>query len=396
MLFKRLHPHHVAWLIIAVLLAALWFRYSAPYAPWKPLPKSQIQRHEISQYLPSDFLGFIKGWKQLSRTSSVEELMEHSQFKYSPGLLAVFSLLSHDSPIVAWFVYSTFCILLLGLTLFLGFRYATWRSVGMLLVGLVLAWNGFLGILANGQLEILILAIAVGAGAILKDWPFFSGLLLGCLPWFKLPWILLVFPFMLMLHSVRRRFRLFFSGYLLSCFIWAAMVPSLILGPERAILVSQKWFTLLQNQSLSLYLTPENQSVWVSAIRWFEGNMELALGVACLLTSVILARFTIRSALTPLPTKNVFAWLSPWLVLNQVLTPMSWRWGSIFLLGMPFAIRYSVRGKWARISIWVLVTILWMIQMNWFIQIIGLGVWNDLYLYGYITFFWLVLLVLAS
>ena len=150
---------------------------------------------------------------------------ETSPFKYSPGALALVQFLPHD-PERAWQLFGGASIALLTGVLLFCVRYPDLRSVGRLVLGLVLAWKGTLETMDYGQLELWLVGLAAAAAATFETAPVFSGLLLGLLPGFKLPWALLFLPFALAARTEHRkrahRFRRFLSGYLGGWLIWAS------------------------------------------------------------------------------------------------------------------------------------------------------------------------------
>jgi hypothetical protein len=391
---SRLSPRWVAWALIALAAVILYLRFPGNADSYRHGP-------------PTDFAVYLRAWERASAGQSPYVPSDPSPYKYAPGVLALVRAIPHASPGDAWVVFSTACILGLAVALGVGARYQRWRSVGWLALGLGLAWKGILETFDYGQVEIVILAIAVLAGDALRRSPFLGGLLAGTLPWFKLPWALLLMPFILITVSGEespktprraKRFRLLVSGYLLAWFIWGAAVPSLVFGPERAQALSHEWIALLRTQPAALYFSDINQSFWVSAIRWMGGATPLLpLGVVGVFSGLLLGSFVTRIVREGQAPAQVFAWLSPWLVFTQLLNPLSWRWGSVFVIGMPFAIAGSAahRRRGLAALLWAGVALLWLAQLNPVVRALGFGHWSELHGYGIVTFYWLLLLLLC-
>ena len=96
--------------------------------------------------------------------------------------------------------------------------------------------------------------------------------------------------------------------------------------------------------------------------------------------------------------REVFVWLSPWLLLTQLVNPLSWRWGSVFVVGAPFAIAVMSRsiGKTAvRSLLFSTVVVLWAFQLNFVVRPMGYHHWTDLHGYGILTLYWGLLLILC-
>lgn len=385
----KLHAR-IALLVILVVCGLLYERYPA-------------RSHLFHIQPPTDFGVYLRAWDRVSQGINPYVLSDPSPYKYSPGVLALMSFLPAE-PAQAWWVFSTFCILGLGVALFVGARYNSWKSIGLLILGVVLAWKGILETLDYGQLEILLLAIAVGAGALRMRAPVVAGLLAGSLPWFKLPWVLLLLPLILTpIASLSgpgrkpRRVRLLISGYFFSWFLWGAAIPAVTFGKERAALLLQSWVEVITQQPGSLYLSDVNQSFWISAHRWLGGNAHLSIALVCVSGGLLLGSLTAR-LLKVSPNREVFGWLSPWLILTQLLNPLSWRWGSVFVIGVPFAISgmtATVGRTVARNILLVIGIVLFLVQLNPVVKAFGYGHWSDFHGYGVLTAYWLVLLMLC-
>ncbi|MCM2324469.1 MAG: glycosyltransferase 87 family protein [Oligoflexia bacterium] len=372
MFWKKYGPKIIAGLILLACMAALAARYLSP---------DRLQ-------IPGDFAVYLRAWERVASGQDPYVAADPSPYKYSPGILGLVSLLPSD-PRAAWLWFGAISILSLGASLVIGVRMASWRAVGLLVLGLALSWKGTLETLDYGQLEFLILLIATVAARLYAFWPATAGFLLGLLPGFKLPWILFFLPFVLRALSHReipyprnRFFRRLASGYFLAWFFWAAALPSLMFGPERAKALSQSWVRLLQVQPADLYLTDINQSLFSFALRLSGGSAELVLALVLLSSGALLA-VLIRRNRKFVPENGTLAWISPWLLFTQLANPLAWRWGSVFAVGAPFGARFS----WG----WAVVLLLWLAQQTPVVKLLGFEHWTDLHGYGVITLYWLAL-----
>lgn len=396
-MLSKLNPRFCAWALIVLTALLLFFRFPAGPAP---------------QSIPGDFAVYHRAAERASHGQDPYVVTDPSPYKYSPGVLALVEALPKD-PARAWFWYGTFCIALFALSLAVSGSYSSWKSVFWLAAGLALSWKGLLETFDYGQLEVLLLALGLLAAALLSRGAFISGVIAGFMPWLKLPWLLLLLPFMTAATlRTERRGRLFFSGYLLSCFTWGAAVPSLLFGADRAKVLSQSWLHILRAQPLSLYSSDMNQSIWISATRWFGNDVHLSFGLVGILLGLILGLMMSR-ALDPGVFRRTpaLAWISPWMVLTQLLSPLSWRWGSVFVVGMPMAAGWNPFRRTGleeaiitdservqrnlRFSIFTIIGMLWLLQMNPVARSLGFGHWTEFHSVGLITAFWLSLLVMA-
>ena len=275
----------VAWAIIAVATSILVWRYPA-------------RLEAFHAAAPVDFMVYMKAVERVLSGATPYVVSDPSPYKYAPGILGLVKVLP-TQPDRAWVIFSSLSIIGLAMSLLIGARYTSWKSVGLLALGLILAWKGILETLDYGQLELLILAAAVMAGALRLRHPVVAGLIAGTLPWLKVPWLLLLLPLIVTpLSSLSgkgkkpKRIRLLISGYFFAWFIWGAAVPSLTFGTDRAMQLTREWYAVLAAQPHALYFSDINQSLWISAIRWMgnylEGHEVLALSVAALVGAYVL------------------------------------------------------------------------------------------------------------
>ncbi len=380
---KGLKPRFVAWALIALSVALLLARY--PGAP-------QTYRER----LPSDFGVYVNAVERFEAGKSPYIAGEYSAFKYSPGILAAMRLLPRDGG-MAWVIFSVLCIVGMGVALAFSAPFASWRSVGLLALGLALSWKGILETLDYGQLELLIFALAMGSGVLLNRVPGLSGFFAGILPWIKLPWVLLAFP--MLIASGKKGLRQFLSGYLLAWFVWGAAVPSLAFGPEGAKALFQGWLAVLETQPAALYFSAINQSLFVSALRWTGGDVGIGIGLVAAVAGWLMGRMVLKLT-TRGSSESPASWMTPWLIFVQLVSPLSWRWASALLLGAPLAAESpGARRSWlpplARYAVWAAVGVLWLLQLNPVVKAFGLHHWTDLHIHGLISWYWLALLLLT-
>ncbi|OFZ82611.1 MAG: hypothetical protein A2583_07885 [Bdellovibrionales bacterium RIFOXYD1_FULL_53_11] len=332
-----------------------------------------------------------------------------SPFKYSPGALALMMAFPRNH-VHAWYIYSTLSILFLALAIMTGSRFKSWKNVVLLLFGLFFCWKGVLETLDYGQSEFFMLGLATLAGVLAPRRPFVAGVIAGVLPWFKLPWALIALPvFVVALysrHEPRRRGGVrFVAGAFAGTFGFGAALPALVFGAEKALVLSQQWVRLLRVQPEWLFMLDLNQSLWITLQRWCGGSRWLGItagvAVTVLLTAGLAKRLAgfIRSG--AVRRMDVFAWLAPWMLFMQLVNPLSWRWGSLFLLGIPVA---AMERNWKtmptlkRRSMFLLAGVavfFWLLQLNPVLQLFGIKHWSLLHGSGVITVYWLAFLLLC-
>jgi hypothetical protein len=390
-------PRLVAFALVAVTLFALFLRYPA-----------KTLRLELP--IPQDFSVYLKAWERVETHQTPYVPADELPYKYSPGVIPLVGLLP-PHPQTAWYVFGSLSLLLFGVALMAGARFASWREVGFLGLGFVLAWKGLIENLDYGQLDLLLFSLAMIAGALLLRWPFFAGLIVGTLPWFKLPWMLLLFPFWIMARPAEpkgephgldprapRRLRMLVSGFAAACLAWGAALPSLFFGSERAITYSQDWLALLRTQPDSIYLHDMNQSLWILLPRWW-GSVPAMPTLGTIGVTLVLAGVAIGILIAaPSRGRGALAAFTPWILLLQLLNPLAGRWASLLLVGVPFACdRAGASSRrataWAFAG-WGAVTALWLVQLNPFVRLLGARHWTELHPFGTIGMYWLVLLVL--
>ena len=385
-------PWLVALFISLGVATALYLRYPGAF-------------DRYTSQIPQDFGVYVKAWQRYMQGENPYVPTEFLAFKYAPGMLALIGVLP-QAPTDAWFAFSTVCILGLALSLMIGARYRSWRDVIALVFGLALSWKGILECMDYGQVELFIFPILIIATSVYTRQTMLSGALIGMLPWIKLPLLFIVVPFLFAssrrdrdeIKPPMRRLKLFSSGFLLSSVFWGAALPSLAFGPDRALKLSQAWFQVLKTQPMNLFQSDMNQSLWASVGRWGADlhSPMAALGLAGVVCGLLIGLLVLRRPYTP-TAQDGFVWITPWLIMGQLVNPLSWRWGSVYLIGVCFAaFRPGRRFMWFRGLLWVLAFLFFMLQQNPFVKgVLGLNHWTQLHELGVVTLYWLALLLLA-
>ncbi len=384
----------VAFAVVMTACFALFLRYPA-----------KTLRLELP--IPQDFSVYLNAWERAKAHESPYVAADGLPYKYSPGVLPLVGLLP-PHPANAWYVFGSLSLFLFGLALMSGGRWSTWKEVFLLVVGLALAWKGLIENLDYGQLDLLLFSVAMISGALLGRWPFFAGLLAGTLPWFKLPWALLLLPLWLMARTdsgpsglaprAPRRLRMLVSGFALASLTWGAALPSFVFGSQRALEYSQAWLELLRTQPSSIYLHDMNQSIWVLLPRWAGMTPALPTPFTIALT-LMLAGVALGILVSATPrSRGSLASLTPWVLFLQLMNPLAWRWASLLVVGVPVACDRAgpadrKPSAWAFAG-WGAVTALWLIQLNPFARLMGATHWTEFHPFGTIGLYWLVLLLL--
>ncbi len=401
---KIYRPWFAALLFSIAIGIVLYFRYPGKFSSY-------------TAKIPGDFGVYIKAWQRHTQGESPYVVSEYSAFKYAPGMLALIGVLP-KVPTDAWFLFSTLCIAGLALSFMIGARYRTWRDVVALMIGVALAWKGILECFDYGQVEVFIYPILIVATAIYTRYTLVAGALIGMLPWIKAPLLFMIVPFFFASSRRERedgkpplrRLKLFFSGFLFSSIFWGAALPSLAFGPDKAMKMSQDWFNLLKDQPPTLFSSDINQSLWISVSRWVDvhatvhstthanggSTAMIALGIAGVLAGLFMGLLVLRRPYAP-TAQDSFVWISPWLIMGQLVNPLSWRWGSVYLIGVCFAaFRPGRRFLWFRGFLWLGVIALFLVQQNPFVRgVLGGGHWTEFHEAGVITLYWVFLFLLS-
>lgn len=377
------------FLVLSVSIL-LFFRHSSEFLN----PQGRV---------PQDFQVYLTAGERMSRGESPYVPSEVLPYKYAPGVLVVLKGLPKN-PEAAWVVFKFLCCMAWAGAVFLGFRVKSRRDLGLLLLGILLSWKGLLEALDYGQIEFLLFFVSVLAAKKLERSPFVSGLLLGVLPAFKLPWAFMGLPFLI--HSFRKGKSegLRFSAGGVAGFIFLmGLTPWIAFSFEQTRTLFEAWLQLLGSQPKSLYLDDHNQSIWSTSARWMEIDPNLgwffgfALGVICLLFLMRAAFDVWKRGTQTFEGDSSLVGLTPWFILLHLFNPLGWRWASLFLMGGAAAafqnrFKYSKRAWTTGVGA---VGILLLLQQNPVVQAFGLKHWTVLHHYGLITLYWLSVLVLV-
>jgi hypothetical protein len=337
-----------AWLLIALFSFGLFLHNS-----WRVAGLGSLDSEQASQLVPFEFKSFLLQVDQaVAGGAPYLGPWERQAYPYSPAVLALGTLWSGTTLesgtatgrlLQAWGTASVFCIAALALALALGSSYSRRRSLVSLGLGVLLAAPGIRESFLSGHIEFWILSVSVLAAALLRPRPGFAGFFLGLLPGLKPGWVLLFLPYLIVTMTAQwdlygkrsKRARYYITGYLIGIVTWGAVIPSLVFGNERARVLLESWFRQLSSAPMSMFLSADNQSVWAGGMRWFEHAPGIGLGLAAILLGLLFGVLVLR----PLPTlSEPLRWLSPWLLFVQLFHPISWKWGSLFMVGAPFAL----------------------------------------------------------
>lgn len=353
----------LSWVVIISAGAALLVRH--PLSEPRPSERIESQHSTAAQKsrVPSEIELFVAAREKLRKgIDPYSNKTDADTYRYPPGFLAIGELLpSSSSEIVNLFGF--FTIVLWMASLFMGARTSSWRELLAIAGGIALSWNALETSFHMGQMDVLALFLAVLAARVYRRNRALSGFVLGLMPWIKLPWLLVTIPFLqTAARQGPRKLAKFFAGLFASLFFWGAGLPSLVFGPDRSLLLSQKWMDSIQLRPDRILLMPENESAWAIVSR-LTGNSTLGAGITGIVCAFVLSTLIQR----PVPSsaksvdKNggVLGWLTPWLMFTQLFAPIAYPWGALVTVGVPLAILYaipvrrSLLGTWIQIGIFI-------------------------------------------
>lgn len=324
-------------------------------------------------------------------------------YKYSPFAAIPYMLLPKDHG-SAWIAFKLLCVASLAAVLAAGFRPVTRRRVALAALGALLAWKGFSSTLFYGQLEFVILALAVLATALLGRSFFWAGLVVGVLPWLKIPLGFLFVPFAaeaawraIEERSLKKPLALAL-GIGSAAALCGAILPFAVFGYDATVRHTLSWIELVRTQPRELYEEPLNQSLWMALERWFGpagSSLPAKLAAVGAVGAATLA--LARSRARRWARGNELAWITPWLLLNHLINPLAWMWGSLYVLGIPLALESarSEGNRGLRRALWAIVAVSWCLQQRPFHALLGFRNWEDVFPYANMTVFWLALLGLV-
>jgi hypothetical protein len=354
--------------------------------------------------VPHDFEVPILARDRLAQGLDPYVVTDPFPYKYSPFAAIPFLLLPSDHA-VAWVVYKGISVVSLALVILFGIRPITWTRVGLAALGAALAFKGTLSVFHAGQIEMLLLLIAVGATLAYRKSPLVAGVLVGLLPFFKLPLGFLFLPFLAVAAkeifetgNYRQLIRLS-CGIAVTAVLCGVLVPGLVLGFKETYAYTLSWMELLKVQPEILYHEPLNQSIWSAGLRLpapLGGSLILKAAILLLIAATVFV--LIRDHMRRWQPSDGLAWISPWLLLTQLINPLGWAWGGVYVLGLPLAMERSGAfrsGRWLPRLLWVIVACGVLGQNKPFPQLLGFHSWEDACAYGTFTYFWVALLALA-
>lgn len=354
----------LAWILTVCVGLALFVRY--PLVELNP-----------ASSLPVDLIAWLRAWGEASRGVSPYLSPEAgtAAFGHSPGVLSLVQYFPANAN-QAWALVSAFSILSLVWVMGVAaHRIRSVRAFCLLVFGMGLSWGSLLQVLNEGRIELVLFAIAVAAAANLRFLPILAGFLCGTLPWLKPSWALLVLPLAVapfcvgsagtIQHASRSwmgqamsgdhgigptKWRRVFSGVLIAWFFWGAGVPATVFGSDRAMGFSQDWLAVLKGQFAAVSQELGGPSLWFWMLRWLqsEGAEWIAVAAALGLALFLVTRLFLRSPLLFLKENGAVAWIAPWLLLAQLLSPLVTQWGSLFLLGIPLAAGMPMENRLVR------------------------------------------------
>jgi hypothetical protein len=134
--------------------------------------------------------------------------------------------------------------------------------------------------------------------------------------------------------------------------------------------------------------------------RWFSGNELVVAVIGGILALALVAVMVVRTYGRARRGRGQFIeplrWVGPWLIVTQLLNPLSWRWGSVFVVAIPLAtVDSRIWHRVVRKVLWGMVVVGWLLQLNPVVQFLGFDHWTYLHGSGLITFFWATLLLLS-
>jgi hypothetical protein len=114
-----------------------------------------------------------------------------------------------------------------------------------------------------------------------------------------------------------------------------------------------------------------------------------------LVLSLFLGIFTAR-LLRTVPGREGYSWITPWLLLAQLLNPLAWRFGSVFAVGAFFssALESQLSSR-ARAFAWALFSVAFVLQFVPLLQFLGVENPALLQAQGVTTVYWLALLLVC-
>jgi hypothetical protein len=373
-----------AWLILGLCAVVLYLRHLSGF---------DFEKGAI----PQDFGAYLKAVRLALEGRSIYDPNDYLTYKYSPGALAPFFLLP-SNPIQAWLVAKFFYLSMWVTGLGLSLRISSWRQAGLLALGVILSWKGILETLDYGQTEFIFLFLALLMSWLFPRSPFASGVVAGSIPWFKLPWGLLMLPLALAASRLgARTFRKVILGILAAVILWGLFLPMICFGWHGVALLYWDWSVVLRSQPASLYSDLTNSSLWALAVRLMgDSRLILARVTASVAALGLIAGFSVHQYRRGFRLPPV-RWTAQWMLLALLVNPLSWRWASMVTVAVPLSLDWSAwkKAPKTRATMILAVFFIWLLQQNPVARALGWHHWTDINQYGLITFQWLALLILT-
>jgi hypothetical protein len=285
---------------------------------------------------PQDFMVFHRAGIEAAQGGEIYRPQDPLPFKNAPGALEIFRLLP-DEPVTAWLLFKALSIAVALSALFPLFGFERRRDLALLGLGFLLSWRGIIETLDFGQLELFGMGgILWAAFAQAKGRAFSVGVALAFLPLFKPAWALLWLYFWFRAGPRRARLTLGLGG---GSIVGWGLLPLLMEGPERAFALTRAWVAQLGAQPVALFSGADvfNQNLFIACTRWFGPSGGWVAGVVFVLVG--------GWALYLRRGRPWYEQIGPALIFMQLLNPLAWRWGSVFLIALPPALaREKVTG----------------------------------------------------
>lgn len=359
----------LSWILIGIWNGIFFIRYN----PW-----------DFGSFLlPMDFQVYFTARERFLHGIDPYQIADAFPYKYSPSFLLFMKLFpTAEGP--CWLVFKAVSLLLFSSALMIGVRYRSRKDFGLLFLGLALSWFGMKDLLDTGQADLIYFSMVIFSGVFWKNRHWVSGILLGVLPWVKIPWVLITVPFFWECFASQnlKKFKNLVSGILASFILIGIILPLSFCGVSKSLDLYRSWLRLLASQPYDLFHNPGNQSLWMSSERWFGPRPWAIISFVAFVGGFLGIRLARKARID-----SPLSWLSPWMLWAQALNPLAWIIGSIYTVGIPFSSGFKKRGEW---TIWILVAALWVCHIQFInIKISGQETW------GTTTLYWCFLLYLA-
>ncbi len=361
-------------LLLLLLALVLFFRH---------LPGLVIPPLE---QVPADFLVYFQAVQRWRLELSPYDPSRVMTFKYSPGAFGFFVLafFGAESPGEAWLRFKAFSLITWGLTIYrIWPKRSAWDFLWLAL-GLLWSWKGLLEALDFGQVEVAAIAPLLLGFALAPTAPAVSVALAALLPFIKLPWILASIGIVFAARPKK------WDDWLPAVAVVLALGLALPLILFSGATVYADWLEVLRIQPTTILVTePANQSLSAVFGRTL-GYPELGVVLAGLLVAFQAVRAYQRRRFAVDPEADALTWLS----LLCLVSPLSWRWASLWFIQLPLVTARGWKDSQVRTLTGVLV-LTWLLTQNPVVRFFGLNHWTDLHSGGWVTLQWMGIFVAA-